>query len=183
MTVRMGFPMGVPNGNPMGMRNKTPTWEWEWDGVLVNVDGYGNDSYSHGKNSHGFFYYGRKFVQHCAIPSYPTAQVYRQLGCTNVKSGHFRLIERLAGRPAGTSRMTYGDAVRSAATTRSARRVVCRAPNPVKSKGAGRVARRVVRRAAWVAAKAGDWGPLDVVSTGRSSFAGRCLVTCRRAVA
>jgi len=47
--------MGVPNGNPMGMRNKTPTWEWEWDGVLVNVDGYGNDSYSHGKNSHGFF--------------------------------------------------------------------------------------------------------------------------------
>jgi len=108
---------------------------------------------------------------------------YRQLGCTNVKSGHFRLIERLAGRPAGTSRMTYGDAVRSAATTRSARRVVCRAPNPVKSKGAGRVARRVVRRAAWVAAKAGDWGPLDVVSTGRSSFAGRCLVTCRQAVA
>jgi len=101
MTVRMGFPMGVPNGNPMGMRNKTPTWEWEWDGVLVNVDGYGNDSYSHGKNSHGFFNYGRKFVQHCAIPSYPTAQVYRQLGCTNVKSGHFRLIERLAGRPAG----------------------------------------------------------------------------------
>ena len=46
--------------------------------------------------------------------------------------------------------------MRSAATTRSARRVVCRAPNPVKSKGAGRVARRVVRRAAWVAAKAGD---------------------------
>ena len=159
MTVTMGFPMGVPNGNPMGMRNKTPTWEWEWDGLLVNVDGYGNDSYSHGKNSHGFFFTTGGNLCSTALFHHIRQRKcteYRQLGCTNVKSGHFRLIERLAGRPAGTSRMTYGDAVRSAATTRSARRVVCRAPNPVKSKGAGLVARRVVRRAAWVAAEAGD---------------------------
>jgi len=92
-TVRMGFPMGVPNGNPVGMRNKTPTWEWEWDGVLMNVDGYGNDSYSHGKNSRGFFTTGGNL---CSTALF---HHIRQRKCTNVKSGHFRLIERLAGRP------------------------------------------------------------------------------------
>jgi len=35
MTVRMRFPMGIPNGNPMGMRIKLQLGNWE--GVLMNV--------------------------------------------------------------------------------------------------------------------------------------------------
>ena len=41
---------GIRNGN------KTPDWECKWERVGKTIDGNGNDPYSHGKNSHGFFY-------------------------------------------------------------------------------------------------------------------------------
>jgi len=41
--------------------NKTKTWEWEWKGVRMNVDGNGNDPYSHWKKKF------HRFVHHCFI--------------------------------------------------------------------------------------------------------------------
>jgi len=49
MTTGMGFPpeMGIP-WKSHGDGKKTPTWQLEWEGVGMNVDGNGN-------NSHRFF--------------------------------------------------------------------------------------------------------------------------------
>ena len=48
MTMGMGFPMEMRYFMGISLDgNKTPIWEWE--GVGMNVDGNGNDSYSHGE--------------------------------------------------------------------------------------------------------------------------------------
>ena len=48
MTMGMGFPMEMRYFMGISLDgNKTPIWEWE--GVGMNVDRNGNDSYSHGE--------------------------------------------------------------------------------------------------------------------------------------
>ena len=54
----LGFSVGmrIP-WESHGNANRTATWEWEWEIVGVNLDWNGNEPYSPGENSHGFYCY------------------------------------------------------------------------------------------------------------------------------
>ena len=51
MTIGMWLPteLGIP-WESYGNGNKTPTWEYEWEGVGMSVDGNWNDPYFHWEN-------------------------------------------------------------------------------------------------------------------------------------